>query len=335
MSSEFERYVNSDFVINLHPKEFATFDVLASESTFSTSERVLSIRRTRLTPASLEMCMCLKDHLDAKECKQEKCPLKAPLDFEEDVFDDEVQRNEAISLSDEEIALDANASSEGTLSLGGPRQKGHPRLKNTTRLHLESKFTEIVGGYHSARTNQSYEERIASLINHSKKLNNQAVFHLISGIMQEYGNNDAASTQTFNKGNRNVQILRNFAKDQNIKYFYDITDHRDFMANPEYKGLCHNVNAQEGYCKPREEQRQNHRELSQEEVQTLECFKVVHCCLVSTWIMSRVDGTRLQSWIVLFRTIAGDGDTPIPKQQLEPMQVMKEDLPSRKGLKAS
>nr|GEU34617.1 hypothetical protein [Tanacetum cinerariifolium] len=65
------------------------------------------------------MCMCLKDHLDAKERKQDKCPLEIPLDFEEDVFDDEVQRNEAILLSDEEIALDA--SSEGTLSPGGPQ----------------------------------------------------------------------------------------------------------------------------------------------------------------------------------------------------------------------
>nr|GEX59187.1 zinc finger BED domain-containing protein RICESLEEPER 2-like [Tanacetum cinerariifolium] len=148
MSSKFECYVNSNFVIHLHPKEFATFDALgfwkekktmfpvlsrmamdlisvqassvASEFAFSTSggRGVLSIRRTRLTPASLEMCMCLKDHLDAKERKQDKCPLEIPLDFEEDVFDDEVQRNEAISLSDEKIALDA--SSEGILSLGGP-----------------------------------------------------------------------------------------------------------------------------------------------------------------------------------------------------------------------
>ncbi|GJZ97761.1 zinc finger BED domain-containing protein RICESLEEPER 2 [Tanacetum coccineum] len=147
MSSEYERYVNSDFVTHLHPKEFASFDVIgfwkekeimfpvlshmaidiisvqassvASESAFSTSGRVLSIRRTRLTPASLEMCMCLKDHLDAQELKQDKCPLEIPLDFEEDVLDDEVQRNKAIPLSDEEIALDA--SSEGTLSPGGPQ----------------------------------------------------------------------------------------------------------------------------------------------------------------------------------------------------------------------
>nr|GEX68827.1 zinc finger BED domain-containing protein RICESLEEPER 2-like [Tanacetum cinerariifolium] len=147
MSSEYKRYVNSDFVTHLHPKEFAAFDILgfwkgkeimfpvlsrmamdiisvqassvASESAFSISERVLSIRRTRLTLTSLEMCMCLKDHLDAKERKQEKCPLEIPLDFEEYVFDDEVQRNEAIPLSDEKIALDA--SSEGTLSPKGPR----------------------------------------------------------------------------------------------------------------------------------------------------------------------------------------------------------------------
>nr|GEU97175.1 hypothetical protein [Tanacetum cinerariifolium] len=58
------------------------------------------------------MCICLKDHLDAKERKQDKSPLEIPLDFEADVFDDEVQRNEAIPISDEEIALDA--SSKGT-----------------------------------------------------------------------------------------------------------------------------------------------------------------------------------------------------------------------------
>ncbi|GJZ21066.1 zinc finger BED domain-containing protein RICESLEEPER 2-like protein [Tanacetum coccineum] len=97
LSSEYERYVHLDFVTHLQTTEFAAFDVLASESAFSTSGRVLSIRRTRLTPASLEMCMCLKDHLDTQE------------------------QNEAIPLSDEEIALDA-ASSEGSMSgpgLGG------------------------------------------------------------------------------------------------------------------------------------------------------------------------------------------------------------------------
>ncbi|GJV39053.1 putative ribonuclease H-like domain-containing protein [Tanacetum coccineum] len=49
---------------------------VASESAFSTSGRLLTIRRTRLTPESLEMCMCLKDHLDAQERKQDTSPLE-------------------------------------------------------------------------------------------------------------------------------------------------------------------------------------------------------------------------------------------------------------------
>nr|GEW36167.1 zinc finger BED domain-containing protein RICESLEEPER 2 [Tanacetum cinerariifolium] len=104
LSFEYERYVHSDFVTHLQTTEFETFDVLgfwkakettfpvlshmtmdilnvqatsvASEFEFSTSGRVLSIRRTRLTPASLEMYMCLKEHLDAQERKQDKSTLE-------------------------------------------------------------------------------------------------------------------------------------------------------------------------------------------------------------------------------------------------------------------
>ncbi|GJS82829.1 zinc finger BED domain-containing protein RICESLEEPER 2 [Tanacetum coccineum] len=146
LSSEYERYVNSDFITLLDNSAFSTFDLLgfwkakesmypvlsrmamdiicvqatsvASESAFSTSGRVLSIRRTRLTPASLEVCMCLKDHLDAQERKQHKSGLENPIDFEEEILDAEVQQNEAIPLSEEEIALDV-ASSEGTMSGSG------------------------------------------------------------------------------------------------------------------------------------------------------------------------------------------------------------------------
>nr|GEW14197.1 zinc finger BED domain-containing protein RICESLEEPER 2 [Tanacetum cinerariifolium] len=91
---------------------------VAYESAFSTSGRVLSIRKTRLTPASLEMCMCLKDHLDAQERKQHKSSLENALDFEEEILDAEVQQNEAISLSEEKITLYV-ASSEGTMSGSG------------------------------------------------------------------------------------------------------------------------------------------------------------------------------------------------------------------------
>nr|GEX24400.1 putative AC transposase [Tanacetum cinerariifolium] len=95
--------------------------LVASESAFSTSERVLSICRTRLTPASLEICICLKDHLDAQERKQDKSTIETPVDFKEEILDAEVQANEVISLFDEEIALDA-ASSEGSMS--GPGSGG-------------------------------------------------------------------------------------------------------------------------------------------------------------------------------------------------------------------
>ncbi|GJW11741.1 zinc finger BED domain-containing protein RICESLEEPER 2 [Tanacetum coccineum] len=146
LSSEYERYVHSDFVTCLQTTEFETFDVLAfwkeketmfpvlsrmamdilsvqatsvaSEFAFSTSRRVLSIRRKRLTLASLEMCMCLKDHLDAQERKHDKSTLETPVDFKEEILDAEIQANESILLSDEEIALDA-ASSEGSMSEPG------------------------------------------------------------------------------------------------------------------------------------------------------------------------------------------------------------------------
>nr|GEY53772.1 polypyrimidine tract-binding protein homolog 3-like isoform X1 [Tanacetum cinerariifolium] len=155
LPSEYERYVHSDFVTHLQTTEFETFDVLgfwkeketmfpilsrmamdilsvqatsvASESAFSTSGRVLSILRTRLTPASLEMCMCLKDHLDAQERKQDKSTLETPVDFEEDILDAGMQANEAIPLSDKKIALDV-ASSEGSLS--GPGSGGEEAEAN-------------------------------------------------------------------------------------------------------------------------------------------------------------------------------------------------------------
>jgi 3-isopropylmalate/(R)-2-methylmalate dehydratase large subunit len=54
------------------------------------------------------------------------------------------------------------------------------------------------------------------------------------------------------RANRNVDILRDFAKEQEIKYFYDITDRSDFKANPDYKGVCHVALAQEGHTRPGE-----------------------------------------------------------------------------------
>ncbi|KMZ72788.1 3-isopropylmalate dehydratase [Zostera marina] len=54
------------------------------------------------------------------------------------------------------------------------------------------------------------------------------------------------------RANRNVDILRDFCLEQDIKYFYDIKDLGDFRANPDYKGVCHVALAQEGHCRPGE-----------------------------------------------------------------------------------
>ncbi|XP_020584659.1 3-isopropylmalate dehydratase large subunit, chloroplastic [Phalaenopsis equestris] len=54
------------------------------------------------------------------------------------------------------------------------------------------------------------------------------------------------------RANRNVDILRDFCMEQNIKYFYDIKDIGNFKANPDYKGVCHVALAQEGHCRPGE-----------------------------------------------------------------------------------
>nr|GEV83314.1 hypothetical protein [Tanacetum cinerariifolium] len=50
--------------------------------------------------------------------KQHKSGLENPIDSEEEILDADVQQNEAILLSEEEIALDV-ASSEGTMSDSG------------------------------------------------------------------------------------------------------------------------------------------------------------------------------------------------------------------------
>lgn len=65
------------------------------------------------------------------------------------------------------------------------------------------------------------------------------------------------------KCHRNVQILRDFVKEQNIKYYYDPdfldTDAASGMPNPyrdptktSYKGVCHKALPEEGHCRPGE-----------------------------------------------------------------------------------
>ncbi|GJW43789.1 zinc finger BED domain-containing protein RICESLEEPER 2-like protein [Tanacetum coccineum] len=114
-----------DFVTMLQATEFETFDVLgfwkAKETMFPVLSRMaMDILCVQATSVASESAFST-NHLDAQERKQDKSTLETPVDFEEEILDAEVQANEAIPLSDEEITLDA-ASSEGSMS--GPGSEG-------------------------------------------------------------------------------------------------------------------------------------------------------------------------------------------------------------------
>ncbi|GJV15803.1 zinc finger BED domain-containing protein RICESLEEPER 2 [Tanacetum coccineum] len=85
---------------------------VASESAFSLSGRVLSIRRTRFTPASLEMCICLKDHIDAQERIQHTSNLEGDcLEIKQQLHEVELEAGYPINIVDEEIVLEEQAMS--------------------------------------------------------------------------------------------------------------------------------------------------------------------------------------------------------------------------------
>ena len=135
-SSEFMRYTGTDFLSVMSPEEFVTFDILAwwrgkeqqftilaaiardlltvqastvaSKSAFSVSGRGILAWRTRLTPTSVEMCICLKDHLDAADRIQHVTTLEesAPFELEKRIHEKEVTTGEAEPLLDAELQME-------------------------------------------------------------------------------------------------------------------------------------------------------------------------------------------------------------------------------------
>ncbi|XP_039005800.1 3-isopropylmalate dehydratase large subunit, chloroplastic-like [Hibiscus syriacus] len=65
-----------------------------------------------------------------------------------------------------------------------------------------------------------------------------------------YSRKNLVKMKSDERVNRNVDILRDFCTEQNIKYFYDVKDLGNFKANLDYKGVCHVALAQEGHCRP-------------------------------------------------------------------------------------
>ncbi|KAK1408313.1 hypothetical protein QVD17_39972 [Tagetes erecta] len=79
---------------------------VVSESAFSTCGRVISLRRTRLSPEAVEMCICLKDHLDAMDRIQHLTSLEDDIEPESKIHDEEVEEGLSTGISDEELKED-------------------------------------------------------------------------------------------------------------------------------------------------------------------------------------------------------------------------------------
>ncbi|KAK1414586.1 hypothetical protein QVD17_30333 [Tagetes erecta] len=80
---------------------------VASESAFSTCGRVISLRRTRLSPEAVEMCICLIDHLDTVNRIQHLTNLEDDIEPKSKIHDEEVEEGLSSRISDEELKEDA------------------------------------------------------------------------------------------------------------------------------------------------------------------------------------------------------------------------------------
>ncbi|KAK1376156.1 hypothetical protein POM88_032349 [Heracleum sosnowskyi] len=68
---------------------------VASESAFSFSGRVLNERRSSLSPQSLEVCICYKDHLDAERRQQDTESIEESLEeIEEEIWEYDEDQDE-------------------------------------------------------------------------------------------------------------------------------------------------------------------------------------------------------------------------------------------------
>ncbi|PWA81457.1 ribonuclease H-like domain-containing protein [Artemisia annua] len=144
-TSELGQYMATNILRTLSPDEFAKFDILAwwkereiqypilsamardllavqastvaSESAFSDSGRIISERRTRLTPEAVEVCVCLKDYLDGVDRIQHESSLEGPIldkEVEESIIREEEEAGLSPSNTEGELdeAIDNNKKSE-------------------------------------------------------------------------------------------------------------------------------------------------------------------------------------------------------------------------------
>ncbi|KAJ9553532.1 hypothetical protein OSB04_017577 [Centaurea solstitialis] len=88
---------------------------VASESAFSLSGRVISERRSRLSPQSVECCICLKDFLDGEDRIQHEQDLTRDLDgIEDNLYENEVDEGITPPVTEYGSSSDATTTSART-----------------------------------------------------------------------------------------------------------------------------------------------------------------------------------------------------------------------------
>ncbi|GKE82241.1 hypothetical protein Tco_1552241 [Tanacetum coccineum] len=95
----------------------------------SISGRIISERRSRLTPESVEVCICLKDYLDGVHRVQHETSLEGPIleDVEETIAREEVE----LGISPPNTELDEGEFEDldcNTPQIGSQRNKGPGRV---------------------------------------------------------------------------------------------------------------------------------------------------------------------------------------------------------------
>ncbi|GJZ58871.1 zinc finger BED domain-containing protein RICESLEEPER 2-like protein [Tanacetum coccineum] len=111
-TSEYERYVESDFVSHLSTEELAGYDVLgfskSNDSTFSViSQMTQDILSVQATLVASESAFSTSGSV-LSICKNSRGYTR--FFGTSEILEEEVQEHEAITLSDEEVAMDEAAS---------------------------------------------------------------------------------------------------------------------------------------------------------------------------------------------------------------------------------
>ncbi|GJY37316.1 zinc finger BED domain-containing protein RICESLEEPER 2 [Tanacetum coccineum] len=181
-TSELGQYMATNFLITLRPEEFTNFDILAwwkereiqfpilsamardlltvqastvaSESAFSISGRIISERRSRLTPESVEVCVCLKDYLDGVDRVQHETSLEGPIleDVEETIAREEVD----LGISPPNTELD-----EGRGYFKEPKKIpiGYKEPKDNEKHYGRSKFQLTLFAKYEVDVISSFESK--------------------------------------------------------------------------------------------------------------------------------------------------------------------------------